>query len=110
MRISQSSTPVTFDASGNGTATILGPKPGYVWLITQVSVFATGVKVPSFKYYKGAVNDANFIAGTFVGNSDSDSDPRIYLYPGEFLTGVWGAGTVGAVGTMVIQGEILNGV
>jgi hypothetical protein len=106
MRISTQCQPVKLDGSGNGTGILNGPKPGQKWTITQVSVLCTGVAVPVFKYYKGTVNDGNFISGTFTGNQDTDSAPNIELFPGEYLTGVWTGGSSGAVGTFTVQGTI----
>jgi hypothetical protein len=96
---------VTLDASGDGQVS-LGPSiPGVLWTVTTVGCFtSTAVNTPTFYIYYGNAAAFNFIAASYTGNLDSDSDISLTLYTGQTLLGVWAGGDSGAQATMSIFG------
>lgn len=76
-----------FLASGLATVLIPGPDFGHVWDIRQISVqSSSSVMVPKAQVYRNSANPANFVSGTLYAIQDTDSQPNLVLFNGDFVT------------------------
>lgn len=102
---------VILDASGNGRVTF-GPQTARSkWRITSVAVQIPGnnTNIPTASVYRGQVQPANFVTGTYNGNNDSDNAVDILLFTGQIITVEWLGGDVGKQATATIRGEQVIG-
>jgi hypothetical protein len=100
---------VVFDANGRGSIALGPEKARENWHVTRITVQATGAAVPQARVYRGAESPSSFIDGTETGNLDvSETDLR--LYPSDYVTTVWTGGSVGGIGSVVIEGTRSYGV
>ncbi len=94
---------VTLNSNGEAVVSNLGPtRPGETWRITKFSVYTDSTCV--FRIYRGPVSDLNQIDITTRGDGDT-SDTEVLLIPGEFVSFSWTRGTVGAIGTIRLEGR-----
>lgn len=98
---------VVLDANGNGSVQISGPKPGQFVHLERVSCFIANTKrIPTFQYYKGFIVNPDFVASSSTGHNDTDSNPNITLYPGEFLTAIWAGADAGVTAFVNVWGTL----
>ncbi len=99
---------VTLNASGVGTIRFGPGRPREKWTVTRVSCQASSnTKEAQFKLYRGSVGPGTFISGSVSGSTgDTDDTLREALNSGEYLTGQWTGGDVGAVATVTYWGNI----
>jgi hypothetical protein len=98
---------VRLSATGAGEVS-LGPVGSIAgWRVTLVSVStSTRVKEPTFKLYREAATQSNFLEGSFSGSQDA-SDTQHVVLPGSQLVGQWTGGDANALATLRITGEVL---
>lgn len=98
----------TFDPAGRAEV-VLGPVPPRgVWLISRLTVSATGPSdpMPAAYVYEGDENPANLLDATWTGTQDvSDFGTPHQLDEAEYLTVVWTGGTAGETATARLIGR-----
>lgn len=98
---------VRLDAAGAGEVSVAPNGSIAGWRVTLISVStSTRVNEPTFKLYREAATQANFLEGSFSGSQDA-SDTTHTVTPGSQLVGQWTGGDVGAVATLRVTGEVL---
>lgn len=104
----QDSRRVTLDSSGMGIIRFGPGRPNEVWTVEQVSCrVSTQTLEAQFKLYRGSIGLASFISGSVSGSTgDTNDTVNQRLNAGEYLTGQWTGGDVGAEAVMSFWGEI----
>lgn len=82
-------------------------RAGISWEIDNISTTVSPPSVPSsrLKTYRGPESSTTYIEGTFTADNDN-SDTKHTLGPTDFLTFVWTGGSIGAVATATLTGQL----
>lgn len=102
----QTSASATFDASGRGIAQLSPAVMGSEWHVKRLIVSATSAC--QFSVYKNVVSASALTDYTKSGAGDV-SETDIHLQALDSLIFVWTNGTPGAIGTVVINGDLETG-
>lgn len=100
---------VTFAADGSGLARLSPQVFGVKWHVKRIVVSTTTPNANTqFFLYLNQVSDSSRLDATYRGDQDT-SETDINLQTLDTLYCVWRGGQSGAVGTVVITGDIETG-
>lgn len=96
-------------ASGILTATFDPVPPGLFWLIGRMTIVTTSITPTACAVYDGASTPQNLVDGSSSGNLDTaDENSPILVESNNTLTVVWTGASVGAVGTVRVQYQLVQ--
>jgi hypothetical protein len=97
------------DATGVMTATFDPVPPGLFWLIERITVSTTSATPTTVMVYAGDPSPYTYVDGSAAGNLDvADESSPILVNSATSLTAVWAGASVGAVGTIRIQYQLVS--
>lgn len=98
----------TFDAAGRAVVRIGPTRSGERWHVILTNISTTSLATTAFRLYRGReAASALLDQSLFNGNGDV-SDTVYELLAGQDVVGVWSGGTVGAIGTLTLNGERIS--
>ena len=100
---------VTLDAAGSGLIQVGPTKYAEKWEISRMTTSGTGVLNPKLQIYRGAPG-GRLMDTTVRGNNDVSETDAFELLSGEIISALYSGGSVGAIMSLHIEGEVKRGV
>lgn len=96
---------VTFDGSGRGAVSIGPDRAQTWWKVTRLVTSTSDGSAAVLRVYRTFESPAALLDSSRSGAGDT-SETDFVVAPGDSLLAVYEAGTPGAIGTLVVYGEL----
>jgi hypothetical protein len=95
----------------NGRATVMiGPERANTsWRISRMVVSTNATSMARLMVYRNVETPSAVVASTYNGNQNVN-ETDLKILSGEKLLCIWTGGNDGSIATVVLSGEILNGI